>query len=45
MAFYGQRIVDDLIDALFAELPAISIEGVRGVGKTTTARQRATTFL
>ncbi len=45
MAFYGQRIVDSLIDALFAELPAISIEGVRGVGKTTTARQRAATFL
>ena len=45
MAFYGRRVVDGLIDALFAELPAISIEGVRGVGKTTTARQRAATLL
>ena len=45
MAFYGQRIVDGQIDTLFAELPAISIEGARGVGKTTTARQRAATLL
>ena len=45
MAFYGKRVVDTRIDALFAELPAISIEGARGVGKTTTARQRAATFL
>ena len=39
------RIVDAQIDRLFAELPAISLEGPRGVGKTTTARQRAATFL
>ena len=39
-----KRVVDTRIDALFAELPAISIEGARGVGKTT-ARQRAATFL
>ena len=45
MAFYGPRVVDAQIDALFTALPAISVEGARGVGKTTTARQRAATFL
>ena len=45
MAFYGHRIVDTQIETLFGELPAISLEGARGVGKTTTARQRAATFL
>lgn len=45
MAPYGHRIVDSRIDSLSAELPAISIEGARGVGKTTTALQRAATFL
>lgn len=45
MALYRRRIVDASLDTLFAELPAISIEGARGVGKTTTARQRAATFL
>ncbi len=45
MVFYGPRIVDARIEKLFGELPAISLEGARGVGKTTTARQRAATFL
>ena len=41
MEGYWRRIVDDQIDELFSGLPAISIEGPRGTGKTTTARQRA----
>lgn len=40
---YLRRIVDDEIDQLFPHLPAIAIEGVRGSGKTTTAKQRAKT--
>jgi hypothetical protein len=38
---YNRRIVDDELDVLFADLPALSIEGPKAVGKTTTARQRA----
>lgn len=45
MTAYGRRAIDASLDALFAELPALSIEGPRGVGKTTTARRRARTFL
>ena len=45
MENYWRRIVEDQIDELFSGLPAISIEGPRSVGKTTTARQRATTFV
>lgn len=45
MEDYWRRIVDDQIDELFSGLPAISIEGPRGAGKTTTARQRAGTFV
>lgn len=42
---YTRRIVDDELDGLLAELPAVAIEGPRGVGKTATAEQRArTTF-
>ncbi len=45
MSVYAPRIIDDRIDELWAELPALSIEGARGVGKTTTARRRAATLL
>lgn len=38
---YRRRVVDDELDALLPHLPAIAIEGARGVGKTTTAAQRA----
>ncbi len=42
---YVRRIVDDELDSLLAELPAVAIEGPRGVGKTATAEQRSkTTF-
>jgi uncharacterized protein len=40
---YQRRVVDDEIDELFASLPAIAIEGPKGVGKTRTALQRGKT--
>ena len=39
---YRRRILDDLLDALLGELPAVAIEGAKAVGKTATASQRAT---
>lgn len=41
---YARRVVDAELDVLLAELPAVSIEGPKAVGKTSTARQRAGTF-
>ena len=41
---YLRRIVDAELDDLFASLPAIVIEGAKGVGKTATASQRAGTI-
>lgn len=43
MTGYFRRVVDDELDALLEELPAIVIEGPKGVGKTETARRRART--
>ena len=40
---YTRRVVDNELDALLPHLPAIAIEGAKGVGKTATALQRATT--
>ncbi|CAN5636062.1 DUF4143 domain-containing protein [soil metagenome] len=40
---YRPRIVDGELDELLAELPAVAIEGPRGVGKTATALERART--
>lgn len=40
---YRRRIVDDELDELTAGLPAILIEGAKGVGKTATASSRAGT--
>jgi len=40
---YRRRIVDDELDELLEDLPAIAIEGPKGVGKTRTALQRART--
>jgi len=42
---YKRRIVDDLLDELFPDLAAVALEGAKGVGKTATASQRATTVL
>ena len=40
---YQRRVVDDELDELLAGLPAISIDGPKGVGKTATALQRSAT--
>jgi uncharacterized protein len=40
---YQRRVVDDELDELFADLPAIALEGPKAVGKTATARERALT--
>lgn len=41
---YIQRIVDLELDELMPQLPAIALEGPKGVGKTETARRRAGTL-
>lgn len=38
---YVRRIVDSELDELFGQVPAIALDGPKGVGKTTTAEQRA----
>ncbi len=43
MADYIRRVVDDELDDLSHSLPAIALEGPKGVGKTATALQRAKT--
>lgn len=40
-----RRLVDDELDELLPHLSAISLEGCRAVGKTTTAAQRARTVM
>lgn len=42
-AGYERRVVDDEIDELIAGLPALALEGAKGVGKTATASRRAGT--
>lgn len=42
---YRPRIVDAELERLIAGLPAIALEGAKGVGKTSTASRRATTIL
>lgn len=37
---YTPRILDEELDALFGDIPAIAIDGPKAVGKTTTAEQR-----
>ncbi|MDP1877735.1 MAG: DUF4143 domain-containing protein [Actinomycetota bacterium] len=37
---YVPRIVDRELDELFGQVPAIALDGAKGVGKTTTAEQR-----
>jgi predicted AAA+ superfamily ATPase len=38
---YARRILDDELDELIGALPAIALEGAKGVGKTATASERA----
>ncbi len=45
MVDYRPRLVDGLLDALLAELPALFITGPRATGKTTTAARRARTIV
>lgn len=42
---YSRRILDDELDALFGQIPAIAIDGPKAVGKTTTAEQRVVGLL
>ncbi|MCL2090971.1 MAG: DUF4143 domain-containing protein [Micrococcales bacterium] len=42
---YQRRVVDQTLDELFPHLAAIALEGAKGVGKTATGTQRATTVL
>jgi len=41
---YRRRIIDDALDEHLPHLAAISLDGAKGVGKTATASQRASTF-
>ena len=40
---YQRRIVDDELDELLPQLPALLLDGPKGVGKTSTAEQRCAT--
>lgn len=42
---YQPRIIDRELDSLVAGLPAVALEGAKGVGKTATAMQRARTVV
>ncbi len=44
MGEYWRRVVDDELDELLAGLPAVSLEGPRATGKTTTALQRGSNY-
>ncbi|AFV88185.1 AAA family ATPase [Acidipropionibacterium acidipropionici ATCC 4875] len=41
---YRRRVVDQELDELLPALPALCLEGIKGVGKTTSARARARTI-
>ena len=41
MTTYVRRVVDDVLDELLPALPAIHLDGPKGVGKTATALRRA----
>ncbi|WBB97391.1 MULTISPECIES: DUF4143 domain-containing protein [unclassified Solwaraspora] len=45
MSDYQTRIVDQELDELLPGLPAISVEGPKGVGKTATGQRRAATLI
>ncbi|MGH9009246.1 MAG: ATP-binding protein [Acidimicrobiia bacterium] len=42
---YRRRVIDDELDELLPALPAVALQGPKGVGKTMTALQRARTVL
>ena len=43
MESYRRRSIDDELDELLGALPALALEGPKGVGKTATAQRRAAT--
>ena len=45
MTEYRRRMVDDLIERLLPELPALFLVGPRATGKTTTAARYARTIV
>lgn len=45
MDHYYPRVVDRELDELVAQLPALAVEGAKGVGKTATASRRAKTIV
>jgi predicted AAA+ superfamily ATPase len=45
MGEYLRRVVDGELDELLPSLPAVALEGAKGVGKTETARRRAATVV
>ncbi|WP_353865363.1 ATP-binding protein [Svornostia abyssi] len=45
MSAYRPRVIDAELDELFGPLPAIAIEGAKGVGKTATAERRVATIV
>ena len=42
---YRDRVVDTELDELLTVLPAVSLEGPKGVGKTSTAERRVNTII
>jgi len=45
VAAYRRRIIDGLLDDYLPHLPAIALEGAKGVGKTATASERAASVI
>src|SRR3954454_5307321 len=45
VASYRRRSIDDELDELVGALPALALEGPKGVGKTATAQRRAATIV
>ncbi|MDR2929339.1 MAG: DUF4143 domain-containing protein [Propionibacteriaceae bacterium] len=42
---YVRRVLDDELDLLLSALPAVLIDGAKAIGKTSTARKRATSTI
>ncbi len=42
---YRRRVVDEILDDVFPHLAAVALEGAKGVGKTATASERATSIV
>lgn len=45
MTGYRERVIDDELDELLADLGAVSLEGPKGIGKTATAERRGKTIV